>query len=149
MKKGFIYLVAGIIAICAAVLIIRSRKPFSEKKNTYIVEKTVKKNGKVIARYKIAELPPEQNQIKKQMDTLEGTVVIVPNNPPDINSKMMVAIEKDKEIIAVTNPEYVRTLGYLYFGKKVSLKGYWQSNAIIFGRKYRSFRIEDISLAKS
>ena len=147
MKKGVIYLLAGTIAICIAVLIVM--KPFSEKKTSYILEKTVKKDGKVIARYKIAELPPEQNQRKKQKDNLEGTVVIVPNNPPDINSRMMVAIEKDKEIIAVTNPEYVRTLGYLYFGKKVSLKGRWQNKAVIFGRKYRAFRVEDISLAKS
>jgi hypothetical protein len=60
---------------------------------------------------------------------------------------MMVALKMDKEIVVVTNPEYVRTLGYLYFGKKVRLKGRWQKSAVIYGNKYRSFRIEDISLA--
>ena len=146
MKKEVLYLASGIVAICIAVSIIVI-KPFSVKKNAYIVEKTVKMNGKVIARYKIAELPPEQKNRKLQQDTLDGTVVIVPNNPRDINSKMMVALKNDKEIIAVSNPEYVRTLGYLYFGKKVSLKGRWQNSAVIFGKKYRSFRVEDISLA--
>ena len=148
MKKEVIYILSAVIVV-SMVLLFVVIKPFPDKKTSYIVEKTVKKNGKVIARYKIAELSPEQPQRKKQPDTLQGTVVIVPNDPSDINSKMMVAIRGEKEIIAVTNPEYVRTLGYLYFGKKVSLKGHWQNNAVIFGRKYKSFRVEDISLAGS
>ena len=145
MKKAVIYLLAGFIVICAVVLVFV--KPFSEKKSSYIVEKTVRMNGKVVARYKIAELSLERKQHKRQLDEIEGMVVLVPNNPRDINSKMMVALTKNKEIIVVTNPEYVRTLGYLYFGKKVSLKGRWQNSAVIFGKKYRVFRIEDIGLA--
>jgi hypothetical protein len=61
---------------------------------------------------------------------------------------MMVAIQKDKETIILTNLDYVRTLGYIYYDRRVQLKGRWQKDAVIFGRQYRSFRIEDISLIK-
>jgi len=146
MKARVPVLLAIFLIICFAIVILV--RPLSEKKYSNIVEKTVKVNGKVVARYKIAELPSEIETAGKKPATVEGRVVIVPNNPSDINSKMMVAIKNNEDIIVVTNPEYVRTLAYLYFGKNVVLKGRWQKAAIIFGKKYKSFRVEDISLAK-
>jgi len=144
MKKWLI-LIFGLILACLIILIFI--KPFSGKQSSRIVQKVVKVEGKVVAKYKVAELP-EEERTGKPFDTLDGKVVIIPNNPEDINSRMMVAIKKDSEIIVVTNPEYVRTLGYLYFDRGVHLKGKWQKDAVIFGKKYRAFKVEDINLAK-
>ncbi|MCX5781687.1 MAG: hypothetical protein NT145_03140 [Elusimicrobia bacterium] len=145
MRKGLTFLF--IISLACAVILVLV-KPFSEKKHSEVIEKVVKKEGKVIARYKIAELPITEPKQKKELDVLEGKVVFIPNNPDDINSKMMVAIQKGKETIVLTNLDYVRTLGYIYYDRTVHLKGRWQKDAVIFGRKYRSFRIEDITLVR-
>lgn len=136
-----------LIMIGAAVIIFFAMRSTPEKKYSKIVEKNVEVGGKVVAKYKIAEIS-SRTRSGKEMEAVMGKVVIVPNNPSDIYSKMMVAIKNEKEIIVVTNPQFVRTLGYIYFDKKVSLKGRWQKDAIIFGRKYRCFRVEDIKLEK-
>ncbi len=145
MKKVFTLLV--IISLACAVILVFV-KPFSEKRHSEIIEKVVKKEGKVIARYRIAELPGAEPKQKKELDVLEGRVVFIPNNPDDVKSKMMVAIQRDSENIILTNPDYVRTLEYIYFDRIVRLKGRWQKDAVIFGRRYRSFRVEDITLKK-
>ncbi len=144
MKKSIIFV--GVFLLACVILLIFI-KPFSEKKNTKIVEKIVKVSDKIVKKYKIAELSNPEEKTNGQ-ETIEGKVVIIPNNPKDIYSKMMVAVKKDNEFIVTTNPEYVRTLGYLYFDKDVRLKGKWQKDAIIYGKKYKVFRVEDISLAQ-
>ncbi|MFN3551447.1 MAG: hypothetical protein ACK4WJ_06545, partial [Endomicrobiia bacterium] len=60
--------------------------------------------------------------------------------------QMTVLLDKNNEVISLTNAPYVNTLRNLYLDKDVRLKGKWRKDAIIYGRRYKCFWIEDFEI---
>jgi hypothetical protein len=116
-------------------------------KSRILVKKTVETvlaDGSKVIKVPIAALPKQEES--QGDEVLVGTVIRAPNNPADNKSNEMMAVTTGKEVIVLSNLIYVRSLEYFYLGKEVRLSGKWKKNAIIYGRNYRSFWIEDIEL---
>jgi hypothetical protein len=144
MKLALKLLAVIIIAIAAFFYF----KPFAPEVRSKILQKEtiikIAKDGTTTIMYPIASLP--QPEAQSEWVVVQGNVVQVPSNPADKKSGAIIALETDKALVIATNILYVHALERFYIGKTVKLVGRWGKDVVIFGRKYPSFWIEDISL---
>jgi hypothetical protein len=150
MKK-IISLLLLIILLCATFYWgFTNSKP--KRRSNIIVEKVKvekKANNKYVVQIPMATLPKPGKIDNKKYDILEGNVTQIPGDEKDASSKkIIILVSKNNENIVLTNIPYVHTLELVYLGKSVKLQGNWLKNAVIFGKEYKSFWVEDIALVK-
>ena len=148
MKKIIQIIMLIIIFTSSAFLSFNLAKPRIKSKILVGQTKVEKKaENRYVVRIPMATLP--KPDIKKEYEILEGKVIQIPNNESDSSSlKMVVLLSQASEKIVLTNILFVHTLELLYLEKEVKLKGSWRKNAVIFGKEYKTFWIEDIDLIK-
>jgi hypothetical protein len=146
LKKKYFWRLLFLVLLAAGVVyLFRYYKELPKSK--ILVKKTVEtvlEDGSRVIKIPIAALPKREDNPGEEV--LLGKVIRAPNNPDDNKSNEMMAINTGKEVIVLSNLIYVRSLEYFYLGKDVRLSGKWRKNAMIYGRSYRSFWIEDIEL---
>jgi len=147
MKKKFILL--GIVLIIICILIYYLSLPKKVSKIIVRELKTIHKPASTATTFiPIATLPKENKE--KKFDILEGKIVSIPMDSYNPVSPRMACLleEKDNEFIVLTNVLYTNTLKKLYIGKYVILKGIWRKDVVIYGKRYKSFWVEDYELSK-
>lgn len=94
----------------------------------------------------IASLPKKTKKTK--YDKLEGKIISIPADTSNPNSPQITVLLKtdNNEVVLIKNAPYVAALKKLYFEKEVTLLGKWQKETTLYGRKYKSFWVEDYSL---
>jgi hypothetical protein len=123
------------------------------KKSNILIEKTrVEKtaDNKVIIHIPMATLPMIGHETsKKKFETLLGNIAEAPSNEKDPKSPKLIILQSTtNEQIVLTNIPYVHTIQLVYLNKNVMLKGNWLKNAVIFGKEYKSFWVEEVESVK-
>jgi hypothetical protein len=149
MKKFVNIIILAVLFVLSAA--IAFNLPTQKQKSKIKLEKTVveeKSKDKYIVHVPMAELPKAEPQ--KKYDVLEGRITAVPGNLKDPKSRKLIVLrDKDSNLVVLTNIPYVHTIAIEYAEKDVKLSGSWGKKAVIFGKEYKTFWIEDIDLAKS
>ncbi|MDW8056247.1 MAG: hypothetical protein RMJ13_06030 [Elusimicrobiota bacterium] len=145
-KVYLIFLLFGISITVVGFYLIKNYL-LQPKSSKVLVEqiKYLKKGTTTYTLVPIAELPKEKKQQK--YDILEGKVSRIPMNTSDPNSpQITVIIDKNNEVVVLTNHPYVTAITKFYIDKEITLKGRWKKETIIYGRKYKNFWVEDYQL---
>ncbi len=144
MKKFLVFLViaGGIFAVyrCAPVILSGKKAPVMRSE----AKTTVDEEGNVKTAIPMAQLPEAEE--RKGMDVLSGKVARIVANPGDITERGITVVYAGEEPVVMANVQYVHTLEYFYMGKTVALEGKWRKDAVIYGKPYRAFWVEDIKL---
>lgn len=144
MKKFILFL----IVVGSIFMVYRCAPGLLSGKKSRIIRSeaktTVDKEGNVKTVLPEAALPkPEKPQ---EQDVLKGTVARMAVDPGSETERSIIVVYEGKEPIVLANVQYVHTLEYFYLDKTVSLKGKWRKDAVVYGKPYRAFWVEDIKL---
>jgi hypothetical protein len=149
MKSKIFWLVLIVVCLVLTLWLVVAGK--KEKKNSEIITAKTEvinmKDGKTVVKIPLAKLPAAEK--KKEYETITGKVVLAANNPEAKDSSMRVSVLIGTEMIAVSNSVYVNTLRDFYVNKNVRLSGKWIEDAVIYGKKYRVFWIENVENIKN
>lgn len=148
MKNKKLWFILVVVCLVLTLwLIVNAKK---EKKNSAIIraktEVVTMKDGATAIKIPLAKLPAQEK--KKEYETITGKVALTANNPEAKDSSMRVSILIGTEIVTVSNSVYVNTLRDFYINKNVRLSGKWLEDAVIYGKRYRVFWIENIEASK-
>jgi hypothetical protein len=150
MKKLFFFVF--LILVFGLLFLIGFSTSRPRKKSSILREKTQvekKADNKFVIHMPMASLPKGRETPPKNLVSLLGKIVQVPSNEKDLKSKEIIMLESSgKEHIVLTNIPYVHTIELVYLNKNVMLSGIWLKNAIIFGKEYKSFWVEDVELVR-